>query len=970
LAATAPTGTQVNLTWTASTDNVGVTGYLVERCQGAGCSTFAQVLTPTGTSVSDTGLTSGTSYSYRVRATDAAGNLSGYSNVATVTPTADTTPPTAPSNLAATAVSTSQINLTWTAATDDVAVTGYRVERCVGANCSSFAQVLTPTGTSVSDTGLAAGTSYSYRVRATDAAGNLGPYSNTSSATTFVASGTISFVQVKGSAPHSSQSSVSLAYTNAQTAGNTNVVVVGWGDTAQTIQSVTDTKGNVYAPAAGPTINASGGLTQTIYYATNIAAAPAGGNTVTVTFSGAAAFPDVRVLEYSGVDTVTPIDVVSTSTGSGGTSSTTAVATTNAVDLLFGANVVATSTTGAGSGFTNRLISTDGNIVEDRLVTATGSYSATATLNSGQWLMQMVAFRAAGSPPPPPDTIPPTVPGSLTATVLGTQINLTWAASTDNVAVTGYRLERCQGSGCSNFAQIATPTGTSFADTGLSTSTSYSYRVRAIDGAGNLSGYSNVSTATTASAPSNPIVLENQQAGSNAWQVGFVYGRTYADDTTQQIKGYASATSINKGESISFHVSVNPAQSYTVDVYRLGWYGGLGGRLMQHIGPLNGVQEQRCPINAQTGLIECNWSVGYTLQTQTSWTSGIYLAVLKNSQNFYNYIVFCLRDDNRVAALLYQQSVTTYQAYNNYPDDGATGKSLYEINSVGPNTMAGTTRAVKVSFDRPYADDGAGTLLWLSEMNTIRWLEKSGYDLTYSTNLDTHENGQRIMNYRGFISVPHDEYWSRPMYDTVFAARDAGVNMAFLGANSIFWQIRFEPSSSGVADRIVVCYKDANLDPVTDSTIKTVEWRQDPVDRAEQQFLGVEFTDGPNSGTASYVVTNSSNWVYAGTGLTDGTVIPGIVWYETDRQVAGDPLPNAVPGTYVLLSHSPYPGSQGPEYSNSSIYQAPSGAWVFASGTHGWGWGLDNYYPEGSVNTVDARIQKATSNVLDRFGGR
>ena len=169
---------------------------------------------------------------------------------------------------------------------------------------------------------------------------------------------------------------------------------------------------------------------------------------------------------------------------------------------------------------------------------------------------------------------------------------------------------------------------------------------------------------------------------------------------------------------------------------------------------------------------------------------------------------------------------------------------------------------------------------------------------------------------------------------------------------------------------MVVCYKDANLDPVSDSTVKTVEWRQDPVNRAEQQFLGVEFTDGPNSGTASYVVTNSSNWVYAGTVLTDGTVSPGIVWYETDRQVAGDPLPNTVPGTYVLLSHSPYPGSQGPEYSNSSIYQAPSGAWVFASGTHGWGWGLDNYYPEGSVNTVDARIQKATSNVLDRFGGR
>jgi len=970
LTATAISGTQINLAWTASTDNVGVTGYQVERCQDAGCSNFVQVFAPTGTSVSDTSLTSGTSYSYRVRATDLAGNLSAYSNVATATPTADTVPPTAPSNFTATAVSTSQINLAWTASTDNVGVTGYRVERCQGPGCSNFAQVLTPTGTSVSDTGLAASTSYSYRVRAVDGAGNLGAYSSTATSTTFVSTGTITFVQVKDGAPHSAQSTVAVAYPSAQSAGNLNVVVVGWGDTVQSVLSVTDSKGNVYTPAVGPTINSAAGLSQTVFFAKNIAAAAAGANTVTVTFDGAAAFPDIRILEYSGVDVSTPVDVTAQAIGNGSTSSTPAVATTNAVDLLFATNVVATVSTAAGSGFTSRIISPDGNIAEDRMVTATGSYSATATLNSGQWVMQMVAFRASGSPPPPPDTVPPTNPSGLTATALGTQINLAWAASTDNVAVTGYRVERCQGAGCSNFVQVATPTGTGFADTGLLTSTSFSYRVRAVDAAGNLSGYSNVATASTSSAASNPVVIENQLPGSNAWQLGDLYGRPYANDTAGQIKGYASATSINKGENISFHVSVNPAQTYTIDVYRMGWYGGLGGRLMQHIGPLNGVQETRCPVDATTGLIECNWSVGYTLTTQDTWTSGIYLAVLKNAQGFYNYMTFTVRDDSRIAALMYQQPVTTYQAYNDYPADNATGKSLYEINSFGPNTMAGTVRAVKVSFDRPYSEDGAGKLIWLSELNTLRWLEKSGYDVTYSTNLDTHENGARLLSFRGFLSLPHDEYWSKQMYDAAAAARDAGVNLAFLGANSVFWQIRFEPSRTGVADRIIVCYKEAALDPNPDSTVTTVNFRNPPVNRSEQALEGVEFTDGPNSGTASMVITNSSNWVYAGTGLTDGTVIPGLVWYEADRQVAGDPLPNAVPGTYVMLSNSPYAGSNGPEHANSSIYQAPSGAWVFASGTMGWGWGLDNFYPEGSVTTVDSRIQKATANVLDRFGGR
>jgi hypothetical protein len=422
---------------------------------------------------------------------------------------------------------------------------------------------------------------------------------------------------------------------------------------------------------------------------------------------------------------------------------------------------------------------------------------------------------------------------------------------------------------------------------------------------------------------------------------------------------------VNKGQTISFKISVNTPQTFTIDVYRMGWYNGLGGRLMQHVGPLNGITQPACPMNASLGTTECNWSSSYDLVTQTSWTSGIYLAVLKNANNFYNYIIFCVRDDSRVAALLYQQPVTTYQAYN-----GWGGKNLYDPFSTGANTIAGTPRAVKVSFDRPYASDGAGTFLWLSELNFIRWAEKSGYDITYSTNLDTHLNPSYLLNHRGFVSVPHDEYWSKPMYDGVIAARNAGVNMAFFGSNSIFWQIRFEPSSTGVPNRIIACWKDATLDPNTDPTLETVEWRQSPVNRPEQQFLGVEFTDGPNSGTASYVVTNSSNWVYAGTGAKDGDVIPGIVWYEVDRVVSGDGSPAAVSGTWVLLSHSPYTGSQGSDYGNSSIYQALSGAWVFASGTHGWGWGLDNFYPEGSQNAVDARIQKATSNVLDRFGGR
>ena len=176
LTATAAGSTQINVSWTSATDNVGVTGYRIERCQGSGCTTFAQVGTSTGTTYPDAGRTASTTYRYRVRANDAAGNLGSYSSIASATTAAavDGLAPSAPTGLSATAVGSTQVSVSWTAATDNVGVTGYQVERCQGAQCGSFAQVATPSGTTFSDTGRTASTSYSYRVRATDAAGNLG----------------------------------------------------------------------------------------------------------------------------------------------------------------------------------------------------------------------------------------------------------------------------------------------------------------------------------------------------------------------------------------------------------------------------------------------------------------------------------------------------------------------------------------------------------------------------------------------------------------------------------------------------------------------------------------------------------------------------------------------------------------------------------------------------------------------------
>ena len=385
-------------------------------------------------------------------------------------------------------------------------------------------------------------------------------------------------------------------------------------------------------------------------------------------------------------------------------------------------------------------------------------------------------------------------------------------------------------------------------------------------------------------------------------------GNRNADDLNKQIKGYACrAPAWNKGQSISVHVTVNPAQTFTMDIYRMGWYQGLGGRFMQRVGPLNGVRQFACPRDASTGLIECAWTSSYTLNVPSSWTSGVFLAQLTNAQGYPNYVTFVVRDDARRANVLYQQSVTTYQAYNNYPNDGATGTSIYDYNSSVPNTMTGSPRATKVSFNRPYNQDGSGQFLSY-EYYFVRWLERSGYDVAYSTDLDTHQNGARLLNYRAFLSVGHDEYWSKAMYDAAEQARDAGINLAFFEANAVYWQVRFEPSPvSGVADRVMVSYKDQAIDPVQGPTT-TVLWRDPLPNRPEQRLIGVQFAadhpvDNPNF---PYIVSNSSNWVYAGTGLIDGSQIPGIVGYEIDSYSAAAPQPPTVAGTYTILSQSPF----------------------------------------------------------------
>ena len=322
----------------------------------------------------------------------------------------------------------------------------------------------------------------------------------------------IAFVQLNYATPQSSVSTVSVPFKAAQSAGNLNVVVVGWNDTTSRVSSVTDTKGNAYQLAVGPAA-VPGALTQSIYYAKNIVAAAAGANTVRVSFTAAALYPDIRILEYGGMDQLSPVDVTASATGSTSTSSTPPVATTTSPDLLFAANTVATWTRGAGSGWTNRVITTpDGDIAEDRIVSTAGSYGSSAPLGGpGPWVMQMVAFKQTASAPPPP----PTAPTNLAATAASSsQINLSWTNTSSTQ--TGVKIERSTDNVSFTQIAVAGATAVSYPDSGLSASATYYYRVRATNASGD-SPYSNTASATTSQfvTPPRPALVQNLSTYTN-----------------------------------------------------------------------------------------------------------------------------------------------------------------------------------------------------------------------------------------------------------------------------------------------------------------------------------------------------------------------------------------------------------------------------------------------------------------------
>ena len=422
--------------------------------------------------------------------------------------------------------------------------------------------------------------------------------------------------------------------------------------------------------------------------------------------------------------------------------------------------------------------------------------------------------------------------------------------------------------------------------------------------------------------------------------------------TNREIEGYASRTSINRGESIRLHVNTSEP-SYTVEALRLGWYGGQGSRSMMQPVTVTG-EKQEDPAIQAGGFIECDWKHPYVLQTSNSldpadWPSGIYVAKLTASASGkQSYIPFVVRDDTRASDILFQSSVNTYQAYNEWG-----GRSLYT-----------SPRAVAVSFNRPYGGAfGLGDLLSY-EFHMLRFLESEGYDVSYTTNVDTHSQGELLRLHKAFLSVGHDEYWTWQMRDHVETARNLKVNIGFFGANACYWQIRYEPSPvTKEPHRTIVCFKDEAQDPASHNKntrhMTTVKFRTGIVGRPEETLIGQMWETWPVQD--DMVITDATGWVFDGAGLKSGDHLPGLLGYEVDRMWDQSPK-----GTY-RVARSPYKHYGETRYSDMTVYKAPSGATVISTGTMQWSWGLSNVQIAGLSYECDPAKQ-ATHNILQRFG--
>jgi hypothetical protein len=463
----------------------------------------------------------------------------------------------------------------------------------------------------------------------------------------------------------------------------------------------------------------------------------------------------------------------------------------------------------------------------------------------------------------------------------------------------------------------------------------------------------------------NPIPAENAQEGDPGWRITRGDGAPGSSLAARQrlvhLEAYADRVSLHAGDSaqVMVHAPDGPQRVHW-RLYRLGWYGGAGARKLAEGTAVAPVQPA-CPEDAD-GYVSCRWSPTFTVTVPKDAVSGLFLIRIDRDSDLYGTYTPLVVKDERMSDLYFQASVTTYQAYNRW-----FGQSFY--NSV---EKLPTLFAAKVSWDRPYIHDyGSGQVLRY-ELPMAAYLERYGYDVGYTTNLDvTREGSSSLRRHGAFLSVGHDEYWDGVERDAVETARDAGVHLFFFGANSAYWKVRLGDAGSDGNARTMTCYKvrPDKFDPMYKSPSQTGLFRGTEIGHGEEELVGTTYEEQVLFGH-SWVVADGSLFAYDGTGLKTGEALPGLVGYEYDVQLSFD-----TPGKTSLVARSPVVNINGaPSSSTSVTYRAPGGALVFSAGSIYFAWSVDPFCatagacgsdPGAPGPFRDARAERLVANLFN-----
>jgi hypothetical protein len=472
------------------------------------------------------------------------------------------------------------------------------------------------------------------------------------------------------------------------------------------------------------------------------------------------------------------------------------------------------------------------------------------------------------------------------------------------------------------------------------------------------------------------VKAENDREGTTDWQLTYTRIDPKSKCTrfggglggrSVLIEGFASRASVRPGDKLDFHVSTDPPSPFTIDLYRLGYYQGKGGRHVLRLGPFKG-QAQPTPEVGDERLRECRWEPAASLEIPRDWVSGVYLGKLSATKHRYqSYVVFIVRDD-RPADFVFQCSDNTWQAYNAWPDN----YSLY-INDRKDGKIL--TSGVKVSFDRPYGkytqildnplSQGSGEfLLW--EFPLAFWMESLGYDVTYCSNSDVATDPKCVTRARAFLSVGHDEYWGREQYDHLMGAVKAGVNVAFLSGNTCCFVAPYAASAGKVPNRVLTrAGRYGGIRPKEEKYMADL-----PAEAPNEATLIGAQTVSPFNGSGDWVVSRPGHWLFEGTKLKKGDAIPGLVGWEFHGE------PAAIPGLEVVAEGTTINGGDAEAHWTATVYPGPKNNLVFNAATIFWAQGLSA--PPGHVPPIshygrphgpDARVQRITRNLLERFRG-